>query len=45
MIELVTWNIDCSLYATEELEKLAEIVYEMDCSIGNQLYDVIKQRQ
>lgn len=44
-IELITWNIDCSLYTNEQLEKLAEIVYDLDISIGNKLYDVIKERE
>ena len=45
MINSVTWSIDCSLYTIEQLENLAEIVYQMDCSVGNQLYDVINERQ
>lgn len=44
-MENIIWNIDCSLYTTEQLGKLAEIVYNLDISIGNQIYDVIKERE
>lgn len=43
-METVKWNIDCSLYTIEQLERLAEIVYEMDISVGNQLYDAIEEK-
>ncbi len=34
---MITWNIDLTNYTEEELEKLLEVVEQMDTSISKQI--------
>tara|TARA_B100000767_G_scaffold226942_1_gene216740 strand:- start:929 stop:1090 length:162 start_codon:yes stop_codon:yes gene_type:complete len=36
-VNMITWNIDLTNYTEEELEKLLEVVEQMDTSISKQI--------
>jgi hypothetical protein len=42
---LVTWNIDLSLYSTDQLEELYTVISNMDYSIAKQIDEEIENRK
>jgi hypothetical protein len=41
---MITWNIDLENYTRLELMRLVDVVYNLDASIGNQIYEHIESK-